>query len=81
MTQKIGPEDRTDDSRAASNDLRVATPAHQKARAPGTPRVLMKGGESGMREKSSRTRIAITIALDWRFVLAAAVLVLTLLLK
>jgi hypothetical protein len=31
--------------------------------------------------KPSWTRIAITIALDWRFVLAVAVLVLTLLLK
>jgi hypothetical protein len=34
-----------------------------------------------MTEKSSWTRIAITIALDWRFVLAVAVLVLTLLMK
>jgi hypothetical protein len=33
-----------------------------------------------MNEKTSWTRIAITIALDWRFVLAVAVLVLTLLL-
>jgi hypothetical protein len=32
-----------------------------------------------MNKKSSWTRIAITIALDWRFVLAVAVLVLALL--
>jgi hypothetical protein len=40
----------------------------------------MKGGKS-MDEKSSWTRIAITVALDWRLILALAVLVLTLLLK
>jgi len=34
-----------------------------------------------MNKTSSWTPIAITIALDWRFVLAVAVLVLTLLLK
>jgi len=42
----------------------------------------MKAGESRrMKRNSSWTRIAITIALDWRFVLAVAVLVLTLLLR
>jgi hypothetical protein len=34
-----------------------------------------------MNEKSSWTRIAITIVFDWRLILAVAVLVLTLLLK
>jgi hypothetical protein len=34
-----------------------------------------------MNKRSSWTGIAITIALDWRFVLAVAVLVLTLLMK
>lgn len=39
----------------------------------------MKGGEF-VDEKSSWTRIVITVVLDWRLVLAFAVLVLTLLL-
>jgi hypothetical protein len=32
-------------------------------------------------EKSSRMRVAITVAVDWRFVMALVVLVLALLLK
>jgi hypothetical protein len=39
-----------------------------------------KGGE-GMDEKSSWTRLAVTIAIDWRFVLAVVFLVLALLLR
>lgn len=63
--QKIGPEDRIDGSQAAYNGLRV---------------VRMKGGED-VDEKSSWMRVVITVAIDWRFVLALVILVLTLLLK
>jgi hypothetical protein len=62
---EIGPEDRTDGSQAAHNGLRV---------------VPMRGGED-VDEKSSWMRVVITIAIDWRFVLALVILVLTLLLK
>jgi hypothetical protein len=63
--RKIGPEDRVVGPQAAKNDLRA---------------VLTQGGE-GMDEKSSWMRFAITIAIDWRFVLAIVFLVLALLLK
>jgi len=63
--QKIGPEHRVDGSQAADNDLRA---------------VPMKGGRP-LDGKSSLMRIAITVAIDWRLVLAIVLLVLTLLLK
>ena len=40
-----------------------------------------KGGEDEMDEKSSWMRVAITIAIDWRFVVAVVLLVLALLTK
>jgi len=56
---EIGPEARADGPRAAINDLRA---------------VRMK--EAGpMDRKSSWTRIAITFAIDWRFVMAIVILV------
>jgi hypothetical protein len=63
--RKISPEDRAVGPQAADNDLRA---------------VLTQGGED-MGEKSSWMRLAVTIAIDWRFVLAIVFLVLALLIK
>jgi hypothetical protein len=62
---KISPEDRAVGPQAAENDLRA---------------VLTQGGED-MGEKSSWMRVVITIAIDWRFIMALAILVLALLTK
>ena len=60
----VGPEERTNGSQAANNDLRA---------------VPMKGGED-VDEKSSWARVLITIAIEWRLMAALVALVLTLLL-
>jgi hypothetical protein len=65
VAEEISLEDRAVGPQAAENDLRA---------------VLTQGGED-MDEKSSWMRLAITIAIDWRFVLAVVLLVLALLTK
>jgi hypothetical protein len=65
VAEEISPEDRAVGPQAADNDLRA---------------VLTHGGED-MDEKSSWMRLAITIAIDWRLVLAVVFLVLALLMK
>jgi hypothetical protein len=65
VAEEIGPEDWAVGPQAALNDLRA---------------VPTQGGED-MDERSSWMRVAITIAIDWRFVTALAILVLALLLK
>jgi hypothetical protein len=62
---EIGPEDRTDGTQAATTAC---------------VSFLRKGGED-VDEKSSWMRVVITVAIDWRFVMALVLLVLTLLLK
>jgi len=80
---EIGPEHWVDGPRAATNDLRAATPTHQRRACWGPRAVPMK--EAGpwtedRRNYETLTRIAVTIAIDWRFVTAIAILVVLVLL-
>ena len=65
VAEEINPEDWVVGPQAASNDLRAVHAKEVRT----------------MDKKSSWMRIAITIAIDWRFVTALVILVLTLLLK
>lgn len=75
--QSIGPEDRTVGPQAAE---RTCGPCHTGVPADRSSSVGWSWEVRTVDEKSSWTRVAISIAIDWRFVTALVVLVLALLL-
>jgi hypothetical protein len=75
---EIGPEDGADGSQAATTTCGPFN--YRGPRGQVFVRGVVTGGED-MDEKSSWMRVAITIAIDWRFITALVVLVLAPLLK
>jgi hypothetical protein len=76
--RKIGSEERA--IGPSTQTTKTCRPGPAQAACNDLRAVLTQGGE-GMDEKSSWMRFAVTIAIDWRFVLAVVFLVLALLLK